>query len=253
MRQSLVIGNWKMHGSRADNKALLAALLEQLPADSGVRYGVCPSLVHLAEAAQQLAGSPIALGAQNLCAESSDSGAYTGEVSAGMLKEYDVTYVLAGHSERRALYREDDSVVAEKFSRAQQAGLTPVLCVGEQLAEREAGKTLAIVSGQLQSVLDKTGIAAFANAVIAYEPVWAIGTGKTAGPDEAQAVHAHIRQWLAQHDDKIAAGMPLLYGGSVKAANAAGLFAMADIDGALVGGAALKADEFIAICNAAAE
>ena len=252
MPQSLVIGNWKMHGSRAANQALVAALQQCLPVN-GVQVVLCPPLLHIADVAAQLEDSPVLVGAQNLCAEAQQAGAYTGEVSAAQLADYGVRYVLVGHSERRALYHDNDDRVAQKFLQAQQAGLVPVLCVGEQLAEREAGQALAVITAQLQAVADKAGMAAFAAAVIAYEPVWAIGTGQTASPEQAQAVHAHIRQWLAADSAALAQQVPLLYGGSVNAGNAASLFLMADIDGALVGGASLKADEFCAICNAALE
>ncbi|HET7175506.1 MAG TPA: triose-phosphate isomerase, partial [Gammaproteobacteria bacterium] len=191
----------------------------------------------------------VSLGAQDLCAE--DNGAYTGEISGVMLKDFDCRYVIVGHSERRALYVENDALVARKFMAAQKAGLTPILCVGETLAEREAGDTSAVVSRQLKAVLDAAGIAAFGAAVVAYEPVWAIGTGRTAKSDQAQEVHALIRSMLAAQDAKIASDVRLLYGGSVKAANAIELFRMPDIDGGLVGGASLDAGEFLAISAAA--
>lgn len=251
MRQPLVIGNWKMHGSLSANDVLLTALLAQLPAQLPARVAVCPPAVYLAQVTGRLQGSKVLTGAQNVCAEAQDAGAYTGEVAAAMLAEFNLAYGLVGHSERREYYSESDAVVARKFARLQQAGITPVLCVGENLEQREAGETLAFISGQLMAVINELGIAAFANAVIAYEPIWAIGTGKTATPEQAQEVHAYIRQLLAKQDETIAAQMQLLYGGSVKADNAAELFAMQDIDGALVGGASLKADEFSAICKAA--
>jgi triosephosphate isomerase len=206
--------------------------------------------VYLADVARVLKGSGVALGSQDLCAE--DNGAFTGEVSGVMLKDFDCGYAIVGHSERRALFGESDELTARKFMAAQKAGLTPILCVGETLAEREAGTTPAVVSRQLKAVLDAAGIGAFARAVVAYEPVWAIGTGRTAKSDQAQEVHALIRGLLAAEDAKIAAATRLLYGGSVKAANAAELFGMPDIDGGLVGGASLDAREFLAICAAAA-
>ncbi|MGH8402705.1 MAG: triose-phosphate isomerase, partial [Gammaproteobacteria bacterium] len=195
-------------------------------------------------------GSALLLGAQDVCAE--DDGAHTGEVSGAMLRDLDCRYVIVGHSERRALYGETDLLVARKFMAAQKAGLTPILCVGETLAERQRGETRMVVARQLDAVLDAAGVSAFAKAVVAYEPVWAIGTGKTASPEQAQEVHAFIRDSVRARDARIAAGIRLLYGGSVKASNAAELFRMPDIDGGLVGGASLEAREFLAICKAAA-
>lgn len=251
MRQPLVIGNWKMHGSLSANAELLQALNQQLSADSTVAVAVCPPALYLSSVAAALEASSIQLGAQNVCAEAQASGAYTGEVAAAMLAEFNTQFGIIGHSERRQYYAESDALVAQKFVQLQQAGIAPVLCVGENLDQREAGETLAFVAAQIQAVIDVVGIQALAQAVIAYEPIWAIGTGKTATPEQAQEVHAHIRQLLADQDETIAAGMQLLYGGSVKADNAAELFAMQDIDGALVGGAALKAADFSAICKAA--
>jgi len=210
---------------------------------------VCPPFVYLWETARLLKSSSIALGAQSVCAEA--LGAFTGEVSAGMLKDVGCKYVLVGHSERRAIYKEDDALVARKFLAAQSQGLIPVLCVGETLEERERGQTMQVVSRQLAAVLDLAGASALRTAVIAYEPVWAIGTGKNATPAQAQEVHAYIRTAIAGRDAKIAADVRILYGGSVKAANAHELFAMPDVDGGLVGGASLKADEFLKICAAA--
>ena len=251
MRQPLVIGNWKMHGSLAANGKLLGELVPAL-ADAGkVTMVVCPPAPYLLNVSGKIAGSNIKLGAQNVCAEATEAGAFTGEVSAAMLADTGVQYVLVGHSERREYYAETDAVVAAKFMQCQQAGLVPVLCVGENLQQREAGKTLEVVSAQVEAVIAKAGIKAFAHAVVAYEPVWAIGTGKTASPGQAQEVHAFIRQVIGKFDPELAGIIRLLYGGSVKADNAHSLFAMADIDGALVGGASLKADEFIAICKAA--
>ena len=249
MRQALVAGNWKMNGNRDSAVKLADAVLQASPERASAEVLLCPPFVYLADVARVLKGSGVALGAQDLCAEG--NGAFTGEVSGAMLKDFDCRYVIVGHSERRALYGESDAMVARKFMAAQKAGLTPILCVGETLAEREAGTTPAVVGRQLQAVLDATGIAAFGDAVVAYEPVWAIGTGRTATPDQAQEVHALIRGLLAAEDAKIAAGTRLLYGGSVKGSNAAELFRMADIDGGLVGGASLDAAEFQAICAAA--
>lgn len=249
MRQPLVIGNWKMHGSESANEALLAALAEA--SFSRTQLAVCPPLLFIAQATSQLSASSVKVGAQNLCALSDSSGAYTGEVSAQMLAEYGVSYVLVGHSERREYFSESDEIVGEKFAQAQAKGLLPVLCVGESLEQRKNGEALAFVEQQLKAVIDKVGIKAFENAVVAYEPIWAIGTGETASPEQAQEVHAHIRSVFKQYDANIAENLQLLYGGSVKADNAASLFSMDDIDGALVGGASLKSEDFIAIGMAA--
>ena len=210
----------------------------------------CPPYVYLAEAAAQLQGSAVLLGAQDVSAES--GGAFTGEVAGAMLREVGCTHVIVGHSERRSLFGESDAVVAAKFIAARAAGLVPILCVGETLAERESGATETVVRRQLAAVLDSAGVTALDGAIVAYEPVWAIGTGKTATPDQAQAVHADIRAQLTAADDRIGAATRILYGGSVKGANAADLFAMQDIDGGLIGGASLDAQDFLAICRAAA-
>jgi len=249
MRRPLIAGNWKMHGSRAENAELIEALLLGLPGQTPVDIAVCPPFVYLWETARGLKSSSIALGAQSVCAE--PVGAFTGEVSAGMLKDVGCKYVIVGHSERRAIYKEDDASVARKFLAAQSQKLIPILCVGETLEERERGQTMQVVSRQLTAVLDLAGVSALRAAVIAYEPVWAIGTGKNATPEQAQEVHAHIRAAIAGRDAKIAADVRILYGGSVKAANARELFAMPDVDGGLVGGASLKADEFLKICASA--
>jgi triosephosphate isomerase len=249
MRRPLIAGNWKMHGSRAENAELIEALLLGLPAQTPVDIVVCPPFVYLWEVSRLVKGSNIALGAQSVCAE--QVGAFTGEASASMLKDVGCKYVIVGHSERRAIYKEDDALVARKFLAAQSQGLIPILCVGETLEERERGQTMQVVSRQLTAVLDLAGVAALRAAVIAYEPVWAIGTGKNATPEQAQEVHAHIRTAVAARDAKIAADVRVLYGGSVKAANARELFAMPDVDGGLVGGASLKAEEFLKICASA--
>lgn len=246
MRKKLVAGNWKMHGSLAENAALLSALK---PALAGIEAVVCVPFPYLAQAQSQLAGSSIAWGAQNLSEHS--KGAYTGEVSASMLRDFGCSYVIVGHSERRSLYGESDQQVAAKFIAAQAGGLVPILCVGESLEEREAGITEQVVARQLDAVISAAGIGALANTIVAYEPVWAIGTGKTASPEQAQAVHAFIRGKIAGLDAAIADGLVIQYGGSVKAANAAELFAQPDIDGGLIGGASLVAEEFSAICQAA--
>ena len=248
MRKKLVAGNWKMHGSLAENAALLAALK---PALAGIDAVVCVPFPYLAQAQAELAGSSIAWGAQNLSEQA--KGAFTGEVSAAMLLDFGCTYVIVGHSERRSLYGESDALVASKYMAAQAAGLTPILCVGESLDERETGVTEAVVARQLDAVIDAAGVRSLANAVVAYEPVWAIGTGKTASPEQAQAVHAFIRSKIAALDAGVADQLVIQYGGSVKAANAAELMVQPDIDGGLIGGASLAAEEFVAICQAAAK
>ena len=239
-----------MHGSRAANEALLSELERGLRSDWPIDVVVFPPYVYLAEAIRMLESGPIKVGAQDVCAE--PSGAFTGQVGAAMLKDVGCRYVIVGHSERRRLYHEDDALVARKFAAVLQVGLTPVLCVGETLEEREADQTQSVVGRQLEAVIALTGISSFATAIVAYEPVWAIGTGRTASPEQAQAVHAHLRSRIAAHDATIARDLRLLYGGSVKGVNAAELFAMPDVDGGLVGGASLSADEFQQICAAAA-
>jgi triosephosphate isomerase len=249
MRRSLVAGNWKMHGSRAENASLVRSLLDQARADATTEVMLCPPFVYLHEVGRLLKDSDVALGAQSLCAEA--IGAFTGEVSAAMLRDVGCSYVLVGHSERRQIYAEGDALVARKFVAAQAQGLVPVLCVGETLEEREGERTAQVVARQLDAVLAVCGVGAFRSAVIAYEPVWAIGTGRNASPDQAQEVHAMIRGKVAALDATIGGSVRILYGGSVKASNARELFAMPDIDGGLVGGASLKADEFARICAAA--
>lgn len=249
MRTSLIAGNWKMHGSRDANSRLIGGLLDGYDVRGGCDILVCPPFPYLAEVARLLNGSGILMGAQNCSTE--ESGAYTGEVAASMLRETGCKYVIVGHSERREIFGETDSTVARKFVAVQQAQLEPILCVGETLAQRDADETRLVIERQVNAVLDVAGVEAFARAVIAYEPVWAIGTGKTASPEQAQAVHALIRGMIAARDDKIAGSIRLLYGGSVKAANAAQLLAMPDIDGGLIGGASLQAEEFLRICAAA--
>jgi len=249
MRKPLVAGNWKMYGTRAENAALVRGLLDLLQPGARAEVLVCPPFVYLWETGRLLKDSEVALGAQSVCAES--LGAFTGEVSGAMLRDVGCRYVLVGHSERRQLYGESDSLVARKFMAAQAQGLVPVLCVGETLEEREGGRTTEVVARQLEAVLSVSGVGALASAVIAYEPVWAIGTGRTASPEQAQEVHAMIRGKVAALDATIASSVRILYGGSVKASNARELFAMADIDGGLVGGASLKAEEFAQICAAA--
>ncbi|HLX82146.1 MAG TPA: triose-phosphate isomerase [Burkholderiales bacterium] len=243
MRTPLVAGNWKMHGNRAANRALLDAVLAGIGALQGVECAVCVPFPYLGEVAGRLANTRLAWGAQNLSEHA--QGAFTGEVSAAMLAEFECRYALAGHSERRQLFGETDAMAAEKFAAAQAQGITPILCVGETLAERDSGRTQQVVERQLQAVLDVNGGKSFAKAVLAYEPVWAIGTGRTASPEQAQAVHAFLRA-------KVPPETRILYGGSVKRENAAALFAMKDVDGGLIGGASLIAGDFIAVVEAAA-
>jgi triosephosphate isomerase len=248
MRRKLVVGNWKMHGSLAQNESLLSAIKSGAAQLSRVDIAVCAPFPYLAQLKQELAASAVKWGAQDV--HQLEKGAFTGEVSASMLADFGCAYVIVGHSERRNIYGETSRLVAEKFAAAQSAGLIPILCVGETLAQREGGETESVVAEQLDAVIALVGVQAFGKAVVAYEPVWAIGTGKTASQEQAQAVHAFIRQRVAGHDAHVAEGLVILYGGSVKAANAPALFAMADIDGGLIGGAALVAEEFLGICRA---
>ncbi|MDD2775383.1 MAG: triose-phosphate isomerase [Gallionella sp.] len=248
MRRKLVAGNWKMHGSLAQNSELLIAVRSGMDLIGGVDCAVCVPFPYLAQAQQALAGSRVKLGAQDV--HQLDKGAYTGEVSVSMLKDFGCQYVIVGHSERRAYFGESSILVAEKFVAAKNAGLTPILCVGETLEQRESGVTEAVIAEQLDAVIKLAGVASLQGAVVAYEPVWAIGTGKTASSAQAQAVHAFIRQRVAADDAQIASELVILYGGSVKANNAVELLAMPDIDGGLIGGAALVAEEFLAICRA---
>ena len=247
MRRPLVAGNWKMHGSFAMLRDLIGAIEAGGPYPQ-VDVAVMPPAPYLAAAAAT--ATSIAIGAQDASAHA--SGAFTGEVAAVMLKEVGCRYVIVGHSERRQFHGETDALIAHKFSAVQAAGLTPVLCVGETLEQREAVQTEAVVSAQLQAVVDAVGIGSFENAVLAYEPVWAIGTGRTATPEQAQAVHAHLRGVVSRSSANISGSLRILYGGSVKPGNAATLFGQEDIDGGLVGGASLVADDFVAIIRAAA-
>jgi len=248
-KRQLVAANWKLNGSRDSNNRLLDGLLPELGRLDGADFLICPPFVYLGEIAGRLAGSPVLLGAQNVAAE--DNGAYTGEVSAAMLRDVGCSHVLVGHSERRTLYGESSESVAEKYAAALAAGLAPILCVGETLAQREADDTMAVIEAQLAPVLARSGVEGLARGLIAYEPVWAIGTGRTATPDQAQEVHARIRAILAASNARMAGELRILYGGSVKGANASSLFAMEDIDGGLIGGASLHAGEFLEICRAA--
>jgi triosephosphate isomerase len=238
-----------MHGSRVENASLVRSLLDLLKPERDTEVLVCPPFPYLWETGRLLKDSDVQLGAQSVGAET--QGAFTGEVSAPMLRDVGCRYAIVGHSERRHIFGESDALVARKFVAAQGAGLVPVLCVGETLDERESGRTNDVVARQMDAVLSVTGVRAFARAIVAYEPVWAIGTGRNATPDQAQDVHAMIRGRLAGLDGTIAQSVRILYGGSVKASNARDLFSMPDIDGGLVGGASLKADEFAHICAAA--
>ena len=251
VRQTIVAGNWKMHGNHAENQKLLEAIEEQLGSEITTKVMVFPPFVYLAQVGKIISdsNSVIEFGAQNISEHS--SGAFTGETSAAMLKDLGCTHVLVGHSERRSLYHESSQLVASKFVAALEADLTPILCFGESLNEREAGKTMDIVFEQIDAVLDIAGTEGLSKAILAYEPVWAIGTGKTASPEQAQEVHSEIRSHLDELDPRLADKIQILYGGSVNATNATELFAMADIDGGLIGGAALKADDFFTICVAA--
>ena len=249
-RKVLIAGNWKMNGSLAESRELVAALRDGVGQSSAGTMLLCPPYVYLPAVREWLQGSRILLGGQDVC-DKAGTGAFTGEVSGVMLRDVGCSHVIVGHSERRALYGESDGVVAAKFQGAQQAGLVPILCVGETLEQREGGRTRDIIERQTKAVVDVVGAAAFARAVVAYEPVWAIGTGRTATPEQAQEVHAFIRGIIAARDATIAAGLSILYGGSVKGANARNLFAMEDIDGGLVGGASLVTAEFLEIFRAA--
>jgi triosephosphate isomerase len=250
MRSKLVAGNWKSNGSLAANQILLEQVRSEAARLSGIGCAVCVPYPYLPQTQQALSGSNVGWGAQDV--SQYGAGAYTGAITAQMLVDFGCRYAIVGHSERRSLFGETDAVVAAKFQVALAAGLTPILCIGETLAEREAGITENVVGRQLTAVMAAAGVDALKRAVVAYEPVWAIGTGKTASPAQAQAVHAFIRTTVAQQDATTAAGVQILYGGSVKGANAAELFAMPDIDGGLIGGASLVAEEFMAICRAAA-
>lgn len=248
MRQAMVAGNWKMNGSSASVEQLITGIKAGVD-QTGAEVAVCPPFVYIPAVAQATAGSVIRLGAQNLCDQ--DSGAFTGEVSGPMLKDIGCEYVIVGHSERRSLYGESDEVTAIKYAAALKNGLKPIFCIGETLEERESGITNDVIARQLDAILNTEGVASLANAVLAYEPVWAIGTGKTATPEQAQEVHAFIRGKIAALDAGVADGLRILYGGSMNPGNAADLIAQPDIDGGLIGGASLKAEDFLAICKAA--
>ena len=248
MRRRIVAGNWKLHGTRAFATALVGQIAAEAPVP-GVELVVLPPLPYLGDMIEDFEGTPLAFGAQDV--SSNEQGAYTGEVSASMLVDVGARYGLCGHSERRQYHQESSELVARKVRAALNAGLRPILCVGERLEERDAGQAEDVIASQLQPVLDLVGVEGFASAVVAYEPVWAIGTGRTASPEQAQAVHAFIRRQIAGHDARIADSLPILYGGSVKPDNAGALFSQPDVDGGLIGGASLVAADFLAIARAA--
>lgn len=247
MRQTIVAGNWKMNGSKETVNTLMLSILEGMP-DVESQVIVCVPYPYLSQAESLAIHSQLQIGAQDLNVNA--SGAFTGEVSADMIKDFGAEHVIVGHSERRSLYGESDEVVAEKVQVALDNGLTPLFCIGELLEERESGNTEKVVARQVNAVIERVGIEAFKNIIIAYEPVWAIGTGVTATPQQAQDIHAYIRDFLAQSDESIAQLTSILYGGSMNPANAKELIACEDIDGGLIGGASLKADDFLHICKA---
>ncbi|MDH5600741.1 MAG: triose-phosphate isomerase [Gammaproteobacteria bacterium] len=249
MRKPIIAGNWKMNGSRSSIKELLDGVKAGMGDVKSAEVAVCAPAIYLADVSEQLSGSDVAWGGQNLSTEA--SGAFTGEISADMLLDFNSKFVIVGHSERRTLYGETDELVAEKFEVARKAGLTPILCIGESLEERESGVTNDVCGRQINAVIERSGVEALADGVIAYEPIWAIGTGKTATPEMAQETHASIRKMIAEKDAAVADKVRIQYGGSMNAGNAAELLAMEDIDGGLIGGASLKAEDFLAICKAA--
>jgi len=249
MRQPLVAGNWKMNGSRASAAELLEGIKAGMGEVRTAEVAVCPPFVYIPEAQARLQGSAVAWGGQDLSVHA--AGAYTGEISGAMLTDFGCRYVIIGHSERRTYHGESDALVAEKFEAARKAGLVPIFCIGETLEEREQGVTEAVVARQVDAVVERCGVEMLGEGVIAYEPVWAIGTGKTASPEQAQEVHAFIRGRIAAGSPSVAEGVRILYGGSMKPDNAAELMGKPDIDGGLIGGASLKAADFLAICTAA--
>jgi len=249
MRQPLIAGNWKMNGSRQSVGDLLSGLRAGESVVKTAEIAVCPPAVFIPSVEAALRGTSIAWGGQDVSVQ--ESGAYTGEIAGPMLKDFGCKYVIIGHSERRTYHNESDRLIAEKFSAARQAGLIPILCIGETLEEREQGVTEDVVARQLKAVIDYCGVSILGEGVIAYEPVWAIGTGKTASPEQAQDVHGFIRSQIAVLDQGVAEGIQILYGGSMKPSNAAELLAKPDIDGGLIGGASLNADDFLGICTAA--
>jgi triosephosphate isomerase len=251
MRRPFVAGNWKMNGTLESVGKLVTDLNKGIDQVGDVDVAVCPPFIYIPVVSQLLVDSPIVLGSQNMSRH--ESGAFTGEISGAMLKDFGCQYSIIGHSERRANYGETDDKEARKFVAVKERGLIPILCVGETLIEYEHGNTQGVVKRQIDAILDFFGVESFENAIIAYEPVWAIGTGKTATPEIAQSVHAFIREQIAAHDEEMAKSIRIIYGGSVNAANAVDLFAQPDIDGGLIGGASLKANDFLTICKAAGE
>ncbi len=249
MRRTLIAGNWKMNGSLASIEALIAGIKTGLSEVDKADMAVCPPFVYIPRVRELIGDAPLALGSQNICDQA--SGAYTGEISGAMLQEFGCRYAIIGHSERRSLYGETDALIAARFAMALETGITPILCVGETLEQREADVTEQVVGEQLDAVIERSGIESIGQCVIAYEPVWAIGTGKTASPEQAQAVHAYIRGKLAAQHAEVAEKVQILYGGSMNAGNAAELLSQPDIDGGLIGGASLKADDFLAIGKSA--
>jgi triosephosphate isomerase len=249
MRQPLVAGNWKMNGSRESIASLLNGLKGGMGEVTVAEVAVCPPFAYLRDVQELLDGSSVAWGGQDLSIH--ESGAYTGEVAGSMLADFGCKYVIVGHSERRTYHQESNELVAEKFEAALASGLVPIFCVGETLEQREQGVTEAVVGAQVDAVIERGGVEMLGKGVIAYEPVWAIGTGKTATPEQAQEVHAFIRARIAEKSSEVADGIRILYGGSMKPGNAAELISKPDIDGGLIGGAALKAEDFLAICTAA--
>ena len=248
MRNRFVLGNWKLNGSLAANAALLSQLASSVSAVKNRNCGICVPYVYLAQVQNLLQGSEVLWGSQDVSRH--ESGAFTGDVSASMVAEFGSRLAIVGHSERRSLFGDTDAVIAQKFAKVKQAGLMPVLCVGETLEERESDKTMQVVTRQLDAVIAANGIASLRGAIVAYEPVWAIGTGKTATPAEAESVHERLRHHVMRADAELAKALPILYGGSVKATNAEELFSMPNIDGGLIGGASLVADEFLGIWRA---
>lgn len=249
MRQVMIAGNWKMNGSTSSVKELIAGIKAGMASVNKAAVVVCPPALYIAQVMAAIAGSKIKCGSQNVCDQ--DKGAFTGELAGSMLKDLGCEYAIIGHSERRSLYGESDALIAQRFATARRNGIKPIFCIGETLAEREKGVTNDVCNRQIDAVIKLEGVTALADGVIAYEPIWAIGTGKTASPAQAQAVHAFIREKIAKLDAQVAAGLQILYGGSMNAANAAELLAQPDIDGGLIGGASLKAEDFLTICRAA--
>ena len=248
MRQVMVAGNWKMNGSSESVKELIAGIKQGMDSVANTEVVVCPPAVYIPRVSGAADGSAIKVGSQNICDE--DKGAFTGEISGDMLKDIGCEYAIIGHSERRALYDESDELVAKRFAAARRNGIKPIFCIGETLDEREAGITNDVCARQIDAVLELEGVEALADAVIAYEPVWAIGTGKVATPEQAQEVHAFIRGKIAALNADVAEGLQILYGGSMNPGNAKDLIGQQDIDGGLIGGASLKAEDFLAICQA---